>query len=106
MLRYQVLLPICFNDGSVVPHHLHDHAIDQIVGKFGGASVDWDGMEGQWKDEHGKLHKEGMIDLFVDTPIGEWEATFQWFSERKKEWEHTFRQDVIYIVTYSILVVC
>ena len=51
--RFEVLLPLQFNDGSDVPAELLAEAVLEIVDHFGAASYETQKVEGHWR--HGAV---------------------------------------------------
>lgn len=47
--RYEVLLPLSFNDGRAVPSEWLTEAVFEIVDHFGAASYETQKVEGHWR---------------------------------------------------------
>ena len=48
--RFEVLLPLQFNDGRDVPAEWLADAVLEVVGQFGAASYETPRVEGHWRD--------------------------------------------------------
>ena len=66
--RYEVLLPLQFNDGTPVPGEWLAEAVLEIVENFGAASYETQKVEGHWRHS-GILYRDDLIRLVVDIPI-------------------------------------
>jgi hypothetical protein len=47
MRRYQILLPLLFNDGTPVPEHLTVGVLDTLAKRFGAVSYETNAVRGQ-----------------------------------------------------------
>ncbi len=47
--RYEVLLPVQFNDGRAVPSDWLAEAVNEIVDRFNAASFETQKVEGHWR---------------------------------------------------------
>src|SRR6267142_2800243 len=65
--RFEVLLPLQFNDGSDVPAELLAQAVLEIVDHFGAASYETQKVEGHWR-HGGVLIRDNLVKLVVDAP--------------------------------------
>lgn len=100
MRRYEILLPLYFNDKSTVPCNLHEETINEIVERFGGISVEKGGVGGLWTNDAGNQVADEMVCIYVDV-----ESTAEntdWFLVNRTNWQARFLQDCIYIVSYEI----
>ena len=65
--RYEVLLPMRFNDGKDVPDELLGEAVNEIVDQFNAVSFYKEAVEGHWR--HGEtLFRDALALLVVDVP--------------------------------------
>ena len=65
--RYEVLLPVRFNDGKEVPDELLGEAVNEIVDQFNAVTFYKGAVEGQWR--HGEtLFRDDLALLVVDCP--------------------------------------
>jgi hypothetical protein len=63
--RYEVLLPIQFNDGRDVPPEWLAEAVLEIVDHFGAASYETQKVEGHWR-QGGVLYRDDLVKIVVD----------------------------------------
>jgi len=65
--RFEVLLPLQFNDGRDVSGELLAEAVLEIVDHFGAASYETQKVEGHWR--HGAvIVRDNLVKLVVDVP--------------------------------------
>lgn len=97
--RFEVLLPLRFNDGQPVPDDLITEVLLELRERFGAVSCEPQTIRGVWQQE-GKLFRDDLVRLFVDTPdVPESREFFREFKERAKA---KFRQIDIWMTTYPI----
>jgi hypothetical protein len=65
--RYEVLLPLRFNDGRDVPELWLAEAVLEVVDLFGAASYETQKVEGHWR-HGGALYRDELARLIVDVP--------------------------------------
>ena len=65
--RYEVLLPLQFNDGAAVPTKWLSEAVLEIVSHFGAVSYETQGVEGHWR-QGGVLYRDDLVKIVVDFP--------------------------------------
>jgi hypothetical protein len=97
--RYEVLLPLQFNDGRDVPSEWLAEALDEIVDRFGAASPETQPLAGHWRKES-ILYRDDMVRLVVDMP--DIEANRLWMREFKARWQARLRQLQLWMVSYEI----
>ena len=101
--RYEVLLPIQYNDRTdVEPRKLYDSK-EELMAMFGGVTADGVVRTGSWKDQDGVRYDDETIRLSVDVADTS-EASLQ-LRDYKSTLLHRFRQKEIYIVYWLIDVV-
>jgi hypothetical protein len=64
--RYEVLLPLQFNDGRDVPPDWLADAVLRIVDHFGAASYETQNVEGHWR-HGGVIYRDNLVKV---VPIG------------------------------------
>ena len=98
--RFELLLPIRFNDGSDVPDELLERTVQEIRDQFGGTGMH--NSAGQWVHQ-GKLYRDQNVRVYVDVPdTPENRQFFLHFKERLKE---RFQQIDIWVTTYPLEIV-
>jgi hypothetical protein len=65
--RFEVLLPLQFNDGRTVPEQWMAEAVLEIVDHFGAASYETQKVEGHWR-HGGVLYRDDLVRIVVDVP--------------------------------------
>ena len=97
--RFEVLLPLKFNDGRDVPGSWLTEAVREVVEHFGPASYETQKLEGQWR-RGGVLYRDDLVRFFVDVP--DTEASRAWMHEFKQCWKVKLEQHELWMVSYSI----
>ena len=97
--RYEITLPIRFNDGSLVPpERLHD-SYEDIVNQFGAVTIQPQPVRGIWR-HHGQRYDEENLRFYVDVEDSPENALF--FQRWKEILKQRFRQIDIWIVSYEV----
>lgn len=97
--RYEVLLPLQFNDGREVPQDWLAEAVLEIVDRFGAASYETQRVEGHWR-HGGVAFRDNLVRLVVDTP--DLEEHREWMREFKARWKGKLEQLELWVVSYQI----
>ncbi len=94
MPRYEIQLPLKFNDGSPVPEELFVQVRDELITRFGGFHVLSPGspVEGYWKSG-GVVYRDDMLIYRVTTQQSE----NQFFQGYRKALVARFKQQDIRI---------
>ena len=97
--RFELLLPLRFNDGEVVPEDVIGITLAELQEQFGAVSFESQTIRGQW--EHGgQVYRDDLVRVFVDVPdTAESREFFALFKDRVKS---RFRQIDIWMTTYRI----
>jgi hypothetical protein len=98
MRRWEILLPLRFNDGSRVPHHLVESVILSLRDRFGAASFETQTIRGIWEHEDDDVGR-----LFADVP--DTPENREWFIQFKERLKKDFQQSDIWMVTHPVEVV-
>jgi hypothetical protein len=93
--RFEILLPLRFNDGNAVPKELVVKTIDELRQRFGAISFESQIIQGVWTQE-----TEEMTRVFVDSPDSA--ETREFFVSFKERLEERFQQDAIWITTHAV----
>lgn len=97
--RFEVLLPLQFNDGrDVSPEWLAD-ALLEIVDQFGAASYETQKVEGHWR-HGGVVYRDNLVKIVVDVP--ESSDNRQWMKDYKDRWKSRLEQLELWLVSYLI----
>lgn len=100
--RFEILLPLRFNDSRPVPGELIADTLLELEQRFGAVSSETQTIQGSWRHQ-GQSYRDDLTRIFVDVPdTPENSAFFQEFKARLKD---RFRQIDIWMTTYPIQVV-
>ncbi len=99
MRRYEILLPLRFNDGLPVPDDMVGGVLVTLRERFGAASFETQAIRGVWQHE-GHVYRDDLARIFVDVPDAP--AHRAWFVEFKEQLKRDFQQLDIWIVTHPI----
>ena len=97
--RFEVLLPLRFNDGRDVPGEWIAEAVLEIVDHFGAASYETQKVEGHWRHS-GILYRDDLVRVVVDVPDST--RNRQWMREFKERWKVRLEQLELWLVSYRI----
>ena len=97
--RFEVLLPLQFNDGSDVPAELLAEAVLQIVEYFGAASYETQKVEGHWR-HGGVLVRDNLVKLVVDAP--DMVSNRLWMRQYKEHWRLRLDQVELWMISYAV----
>src|SRR5438094_5255552 len=65
--RFEVMLPVAFNDRRPVPRKWFGNALREVVDRFGGGILQPQPLEGEWRYE-GTMYHDKHLKLVVDVP--------------------------------------
>ena len=97
--RYEILLPLQFNDGQPVPNELVGDVLLELRRKFGAVSLETQTIRGIWQHEE-ISYRDDLTKLFVD--VTDTADTRQFFVEFKETLKAKFKQIDIWMTTYPI----
>lgn len=97
--RFEVMLPIRFNDGRPVPRKWLGKALRELTEQFGGGNYQADPFEGEWRHE-GIIYHDKSVKFIVDVPDSS--ANRQWMRGFKARWKDRLQQLEIWMVSYRI----
>jgi hypothetical protein len=97
--RFEVLLPLRFNDGRDVPGEWMAEAVLEIVDHFGAASYETQKVEGHWRYS-GILYRDDLVRVVVDVPDSP--RNRQWMKQCKDRWKVRLEQLDLWMVSYHI----
>jgi hypothetical protein len=97
--RFELLLPLRFNDGEPIPDELIGATLRELREQFGAVSCESQTIRGLW--EHGgQIYRDDLVRVFVDAPdVPESREFFLSFKDRVKS---RFGQIDIWMTTYRI----
>ena len=97
--RFEVLLPLQFNDGRDVPTDWLAEAVLEVVAYFGAASYETQKLEGHWR-HGGVLYRDNLVRLVADVP--DTAGSRQWMREFKGRWKTRLEQMELWMVSHPI----
>jgi len=97
--RYEILLPLQYNDGSNVEPWKLRRAWEDAVERFGAASFEPGSIRGLWKHEN-QTYEDALVRMFVDVEDSPDVRAF--FSLWKETLKERFDQIEIYITYHEI----
>jgi hypothetical protein len=97
--RFEVLLPLRFNDGTAVPDNAITDTLLELEQQFGAVSCDTQTIRGQWRHEN-QSYRDDLIRVYVDAD--DEPKNRQYFVECKERLKIRFQQIDIWMTTYLI----
>jgi hypothetical protein len=97
--RFEVLLPLQFNDGQNVPAERLAEALLEVVDHFGAASYETQKLEGHWRHD-GVVYRDDLVRLVVD--VLDAAESREWMREFKSRWKTRLQQLELWMVSYPI----
>ena len=99
--RFEVLLPLQFNDGKDIPPELIAEAVLEIVNHFGAASYESQPLEGHWRHS-GVTYRDNLVKIVVD--VADLAKNRKWMKEFKARWKNRLEQLELWMISYRIAV--
>ena len=100
--RFEILLPLTFNDARPVPDDLVADTILELRQQFGAVSWQTQAVRGEWAHEE-QVYRDDNTRVFVDVP--DTAASREFFVAFKEALKQRFGQLDIWITSYSIDVI-
>lgn len=100
--RYELLLPLRFNDGQPVPDSLIADTLVELEQQFGAVSSETQIIRGQWQHQ-GQSYRDELVRLFVDVP--DTAESREFFIAYKNQLKGRFRQVDVWMTTYPVEVI-
>jgi hypothetical protein len=97
--RFEVLLPLRYNDGQAVPPEWLAEAVLEIVDHFGAASYETQKVEGHWR-HGGILYRDDLVRVVVDVP--DLASHRRWMKQFKERWRTRLDQLELWMVSFRI----
>jgi hypothetical protein len=97
--RFEVLLPLRFNDGTPVPDDAVADTLIELEEHFGAVSCETQTIRGRWRSE-GHSYRDDLIRVFVDVP--DTPESREYFVAAKERLMTRFQQLDIWMTTYLI----
>lgn len=100
--RFEILLPLRFNDGKPVPGDLLADTIIQLRQQFGAVSAETQTIRGQWQHQ-GEVFRDELVRVFLD--VEDTPNNRRFIVRLKEELKQRFQQIDIWITSYPIDVI-
>jgi hypothetical protein len=100
--RFEILLPLQFNDGRAVPESLLWQTLEELESRFGAVSWDSQVVHGLWEHE-GTVYRDNNTRLVLDVEDSQENRAF--FTTLKETLKKRFGQVDIWITSYIVDVV-
>ena len=100
--RFEILLPLKFNDGNPVPDKLIGRTLLELRKKFGAISSETQTIQGTWS-HLGQVYRDDLVRVFVD--VEDNPSATEFFASFKEQLKQRFQQVDIWITTYPIDVI-
>ena len=97
--RFEILLPLQFNDGRAVPESLVAETLFELNRRFGAISAESQVIHGIWENK-GRSYRDELVRVFVDVPDSQENRRF--FVHYKKQLKKRFQQLEIRMTTYRV----
>jgi len=100
--RYEILLPLRFNDGRPVPDELIAGTILELRQGFGAVSCETQAIRGMWQHQD-QVFRDDLMRMFVD--VADTPETRVFFTEFKARLRERFEQIELWMTTYPIEII-
>jgi hypothetical protein len=100
--RYEILVPLVFNDGTAVPESLLAETFAELRAQFGAASWETQVVRGVWEQE-GAVYHDNLTRFFVD--VSDAPEHRQFFKEYKRTLKQRFNQLDVWITSHPVDVI-
>ena len=97
--RFEILLPLQYNDGRDIPADLFADAVLEVVNHFGALSYYDNLVRGHWTDS-GIVYRDNNSKLVVDAE--DTEENRAWMRDFKARWKVKLEQIDLWLVSYEI----
>ncbi len=97
--RFEVLLPLQFNDEREVPAEWLAEAVREVLDHFGAASFVTQKLEGHWR-QGGVLYRDNLVRVVVD--VADSPDSREWMKQFKNRWQARLEQHELWMVSHPI----
>ena len=92
-------MPLKYNDGTDVEPEKIDRTFDELIQRYGAATLEPQHLLGRWRFE-GAEYEDELLRLIVD--VADTPANRGWFTRWKETLKERFQQIDIWLVWYEI----
>jgi hypothetical protein len=100
--RFEILLPLRFNDGQPVPDELVGESILEIRQRFGSVTAETQVLHDEWQHQV-EVYRDDLVRVFADVP--DTAESREFFVTLKEKLKTRFQQLDIWMTTYLIEVI-
>ena len=97
--RFEVLLPLKFNDGRAVPAEWLAEATLEVDNHFGAASYETQKVEGYSRHDE-VMYRDDLVKIVVDVP--DTIENRRWMKDFKERWKERLEQVELWLVSYRV----
>ncbi len=97
--RFEVMLPLQFNEGEQVPDEWIGLAAREIAEHFGASSYETQVIQGLWMHA-GVMVEDYLVRIVVD--VADTAKNRKWMKGFKKRWKERMQQLELWVVSYPI----
>ena len=99
--RFEILLPLNYNDGTLIEAEKFDQTAEELSDRFGGITQDTVRITGAWKYGSAR-YRDDLLRMRVDTndPIAN-----AFLQAQKEVWKKRFEQIDIWITAHEIEII-
>ena len=102
MVRFEVLLPLYYNDGRPIEQGKFLETNQELVAQFGATSTDTVIVSGRWMYQ-GTIYDDRLIRIHIDTDDSQ--ANRDFFRRYKEKLKANFQQEDIWITVQHIEII-
>ena len=99
--RYEILLPLTYNDGTPIEPEKFDHTREELCERFGGITQDTVRVIGTWK-YGGTRYQDELFRILLDTTD---RSADRFIRSQKEVWKERFQQIDIWITASEIEII-
>lgn len=99
--RYEILLPLNYNDGGEIEAEKFDQTADELCEQFGGVTQDTVRITGTWKYA-GTRYRDHLLRIRIDTTDPSAHSVLRSF---KEIWKVRFQQIDVWITCHEIEII-
>lgn len=99
--RYEILLPLQFNDGENIPDEWLGEANSEFADHFGAASFETQIIKGQWTNA-GSVYSDQLCRFVID--VQDSAENQRWMKGYRDRWKSRLKQLELWLVSFQIRV--
>ena len=107
VLRFDIYLPLRYNDGAMIPEEHYRQVEFELVERFGGVTMieQRNPLKGVWKFQNRRYVDEIIIVTTLDFRYSEGSQSEQFFTDYKEQLKRCFEQLDILIIAQTVTVI-